>query len=51
MLRELITYSYANKRKFDIVAAMGMAEIGDEEMSGTVPQKVDTYKSEWQDIG
>lgn len=51
MLKELITYSYANKRKFDIVAAMGMAEIGDEEMSGTIPQKVEEFRSEWQDVG
>ena len=32
MLQELIKYSYANKRKFDIVASIGMAELGDEEM-------------------
>lgn len=41
MLNELITYSYENKRKFDIVAAMGMAELGDEELSGVPPKEVD----------
>ena len=41
MINELITYSYENKRKFDIVAAMGMAELGDEELSGITPQEVD----------
>lgn len=41
MIEELITYSYANKRKFDIVAAMGMAELGDEELSGIPPKEVD----------
>jgi hypothetical protein len=41
MINELITYSYENKRKFDIVAAMGMAELGDEELSGIPPQEAD----------
>lgn len=41
MLNELITYSYENKRKFDIVAAMGQAELGDEELSGIVPVESD----------
>ena len=41
MLTELITYSYENKGKFDIVAAMGQAELGDEELSGTVPVESD----------
>lgn len=34
LLEELIKYSYKNKRKFDMVAALGMAELGDEEMQG-----------------
>lgn len=34
MLDELLTYSYENKGKFDVVAAMGMAELGDEELEG-----------------
>ena len=34
MIDELLTYSYANKGKFDIVASMGMTELGDEELEG-----------------
>jgi len=34
MLQELLKYSYENKRKFDIVASMGMCELGDEELYG-----------------
>lgn len=51
MLQELIKYSYENKRYYDIVAAMGMAELGDEEMAGVIPQQVEKYEDEWQDIG
>lgn len=36
MLDELISYSYENKRKFDIVAAFGMALLADEELIGKV---------------
>jgi len=32
MIDELLRYSYANKRKFDIVAAMGVCLLADEEM-------------------
>lgn len=39
MITELITYSYENKRKFDIVAAMGQCELGDEELSGIPPKE------------
>lgn len=46
MLQELIKYSYENKKKFDIVAAMGMAELGDEEMAGAVPQRETVYEDE-----
>lgn len=42
MLHELITYSYENKRKFDMVAAMGMAELGDEELNGIAPKEQET---------
>lgn len=34
LLDELISYSYENKRKFDLVAAFGMALLADEEMRG-----------------
>ena len=43
MLQQLLKYSYSQKRKFDIVAAMQMCEIGDEELFGLNPTKtVDT---------
>lgn len=42
MIDELINYSYKDKRKFDIVAAMQMAELADEELSSTVIQTEDS---------
>ena len=51
MLNELITYSYENKRKFDIVAAMGMAELGDEELSGVAPRKIEDDSSRFREFG
>ena len=50
IIEELIHYSYENKRKFDIVAAMGMCELGDEELQGFVPKPIDQISSEWRDI-
>lgn len=51
MLNQLLKYSYENKGKFDIVAAMQMAEIADEELSELVPVAVKDIKKEFQDIG
>jgi hypothetical protein len=39
MLDELLRYTFANKRKFDIIAALEMAEIGDEALFGIKPTK------------
>lgn len=39
LLEELLKYTYENKRKFDMVAAMQMVEIGDEAMTGITPIK------------
>jgi hypothetical protein len=52
ILDQLLNYSYENKRKFDIVAALGMAEVGDEAMSGLDPviSKAST-SSNWKDFG
>lgn len=50
MIQELLKYSYENKRKFDIVAAMGMCELADEEMYGKSIKESTTQK-EWRDIG
>lgn len=51
MLNQLLKYSDENKGKFDIVAAMQMAEIADEELSELVPVQVKSIKDEFQDIG
>ena len=42
----MLNYSYENKRKFDIIAAMQMAEIADEDMSGVTPTTVESVKSQ-----
>lgn len=50
MLEQLLKYSYDAKRKFDIVAAMGVCEIADEDMLGRMPKNESETKV-WQDIG
>lgn len=52
MLDQLNRYTDENKGKFDIIAAMGMTELADEELSGIIPKEVeDSPEKEWQDIG
>ena len=51
ILEQLLKYSYENKRKFDIVAALEMAEIADEELMGLNPRVQNEYTKEWKDIG
>lgn len=51
MLDQMLNYSYENKRKFDIIAALQMAEIADEELSGIKPTTVESIKNQWKDIG
>jgi hypothetical protein len=46
MLTELLKYTYENKRKFDMVAAMGTCEIGDEALTGVVPNKQQVLKGD-----
>jgi len=46
MLEELLKYTYENKRKFDMVAAMQMCEIGDEAMTGITPIKQQNLSKE-----
>lgn len=46
MLDQMLNYSYENKRKFDIIAALQMAEIGDEDMSGLNPATISEIKSQ-----
>lgn len=51
LLTQLITYSYENKRKYDMVAALGMAELGDEELSGLVPCEIEPESEKFLDFG
>ena len=51
MLEQLLKYSDENKGKFDIVAAMQMTEIADEEVSELVPVAQKEIKEQFQDIG
>ena len=51
MLEELLKYNYENKRKFDMIAAMGCCEIGDEALTGITPMKPVATNKTWQDIG
>ena len=41
MLDEFNRYNDENKRKFDIVAAVAMAELADEELAGVVPKTIE----------
>lgn len=51
MLEELLKYTYENKRKFDMIAAMGCCEIGDEALTGITPVKANIINKQWKDIG
>jgi len=46
MLDQLLHYSYEAKRKFDIVAALSMVEIADEELSGIAPSEANKAQRE-----
>ena len=51
MLEQLLNYTYEAKRKFDIVAAMSMCEIGDESLTGLQPSSVEEISNTWKDFG
>lgn len=51
MLDQLNGYSDERKGKFDIVAATGMAELADQELSGRIPNKVNKDIEEFEDFG
>ena len=51
MLDEFNRYTDENKKKFDIVAAVAMALLADEELQGIVPKVVEEVKDTWYDIG
>lgn len=51
VLDQLVRYSTANKTKFDIVAALGMVMLADQEMSGRVPVTLQPADEEFADFG
>ena len=51
MLEQLLKYSWENKRKFDIVAAMIAAELGDEDLMGLSPKVQNEIQKTWRDVG
>ena len=51
MLYQLLNYSYEDKRKFDIIAALICTEIGDEALMDIQPSKQGAISKGWQDIG
>jgi len=51
MVEQLLNYSDEKKKLFDIVAAMGYAELGDEELSARRPEAMDSNKTKFEDIG
>lgn len=51
MVEQLLEYSDENKKEFDIVAAMGMCELGDEELSTKKPEIKELKTKEINDIG
>lgn len=46
MLYQLLNYSFEDKRKFDIVAALVCTEIGDEALMTVSPTKVAAVQKE-----
>lgn len=51
ILNELISYNDENKTKFDIVAALGMVFLLDQELSQRVPSEVVKEVEEFEDFG
>ena len=51
VIDQLLRYSDANKKEFDIVAAMGMCELGDEELSNKRPTPIEPPKKSIRDVG
>jgi hypothetical protein len=51
MVDQLLNYSDEFKKKFDIIAAMGMAELGDEELSAKQPREKEAIAKQFKDIG
>jgi hypothetical protein len=50
-VEQLLDYTDENKKDFDIVAAMGMAELADEELSMKAPQPRELEGVKFRDVG
>lgn len=51
MLEQFTAYNDENKGKYDIVAAVGMTELADQELSGRQPVLVEKEVEQFQDFG
>ena len=51
MLEQLLNYSDEKKKEFDIIAALGMCELGDEELSVKKPVEKEVEIKSYDDIG
>ena len=51
MLDELNRYTDENKTKFDMVAAMGLCELADEELHGVTVKEINHFNNDFQDVG
>lgn len=51
MVEQLLNYSDEKKKDFDIVAAMGMTELGDEELSFKKPMAREPEGKKFRDVG
>jgi hypothetical protein len=51
MVNQLLNYSDEKKKDFDIVAAMGMCELGDEELSVRKPVIQERTSQDFRDVG
>lgn len=51
LLNQLNKYTDENKGQFDLVAAMAMCEVGDEELSDVLPRVKEPISNEFHDIG
>lgn len=51
ILEQLNTYNDENKTKFDIIAALGMTELADQELSGRQPINVVQEVEQFEDFG
>lgn len=51
VLDQLVRYNPEKKTKFDIVAALGMAMLADQELTGRAPILVEPEDTEFQDFG